>query len=282
MSAMTRSGDAGRPAPQEDASRPDPSLADRGALLIGARRVGRVVAHRLARAGVHVALAYRRSRAEAEALAEELRAHGVRTAALPADITQEPQVLDLLTEARAALGSLSFLINLASGYAATPAQALDGAAWDRDLADARASFLIAAHGGRLLAGNPGPLRGHIVLCGDWAAAETPYRGYLPYLTAKAAIGFMTRAFAVEFAPLGIQVNAVAPGPMLRPPEISPVEWQEIVARQTPLGRQADAADLADVVLTLLRSTTITGEIIRVDSGRHLAGPGVERPAGEVT
>ena len=122
--------------------------------------------------------------------------------------------------------------------------------------------------------NPGPTRGHIIIFGDWAAGETPYRNHLPYLTAKAAVQFMARAFAAELAPHGVLVNAIAPGPTMRPPDISPESWQRNVLGQSPLRRESSAEEMAELVVTLLKSETITGETIRVDSGRHLAGPGV--------
>jgi|TARA_B100000749_G_scaffold197833_1_gene153879 NAD(P)-dependent dehydrogenase (short-subunit alcohol dehydrogenase family) len=121
--------------------------------------------------------------------------------------------------------------------------------------------------------NSGPPRGHIVMFSDWAAGETPYTDYLPYLTAKASVDFMTRGFAAELAQHGIQVNSIAPGPTMRPPEISEESWQRDVLARAPLKRESSPDDIADLIVTLLKSETITGETIRVDSGRHLAGPG---------
>jgi 3-oxoacyl-[acyl-carrier protein] reductase len=120
-------------------------------------------------------------------------------------------------------------------------------------------------------GNPGPTRGHIVFFGDWAAGETPYIDYLPYLTAKAAVHFMTRAFALELAPHGILVNTISPGPTVQDPAlVSSAEWKAALA-QTPLHRESSADEMAEMVATLLKLETMTGESIRVDSGRHIAG-----------
>ncbi|WP_394824780.1 SDR family NAD(P)-dependent oxidoreductase [Pendulispora albinea] len=253
-------------------------LAGRGVLLTGTRRIGAVVAKRLAREGAVLALAYRSSRTEAELLANEVSAGGHGVALLQGDLTVEADVVHLLGAARAALGGLFGIVHMASGFSAAPLDSLDLATWERDMADARSSFLLAAHGSRLLregAGETagGQTRGHIVFCTDWAAGATPYRGFLPYLTAKASVDFMTRAFAVELAPHGILVNAVAPGPMRRPVDMAPAEWTTLVQNDTPLTRESSPDDLAEMVVTLLRAETITGEIIRIDSGRHLAGSG---------
>ena len=119
------------------------------------------------------------------------------------------------------LGGLHFAVNLASGFPRTPLAELNEAAWERSMADAKASYLLTLHAARAMMANEGPTRGHIVLFSDWAALHAPYRGYLPYMTSKAAITFMTRAFAAELAPSGILVNAIAPGPTMRPPDIHP-------------------------------------------------------------
>jgi len=74
---------------------------------------------------------------------------------------------------------------------------------------------------------------------------------------------------------GILVNALAPDPIMHPADSSEDLWQRGVVEQAPLRRESSAAEIAEVIVTSLKGETITGEIIRVDSGRHLAGPGVE-------
>ena len=90
------------------------------------------------------------------------------------------------------LGNLSFVVNLAAGFPRNPFETLDSAAWDEAMSFAKGSYLLNVHAARLMMSNEGPTRGHIVQFSDWAAWETPYKDYLPYLTAKAAIDFMTK------------------------------------------------------------------------------------------
>ena len=245
-------------------------LAGRGAIIAGSRRVGATVAKRLAKEGVQLAIVYRRSQSEAESLLADVKPLVDRTCIIQADLSEESDVARLVAEAKRALGDLSFSVNLASDYHKTPLDRLDSAAWDRGMIAAKGAFLLNLHAGRAMMANVGPTRGHLISFGDWAAGATPYHDYLPYLTAKAAVHFLVRAFAVELAPHGILVNAILPGPTARPPDATDSQWTAALQR-APLHRESSDAEMAELVVTLLKMETITGENIRVDSGRHLIG-----------
>ena len=247
------------------------SLEGRGALLVGTRRVGAVVARRLAAEGVNLAISYRRSRAEAEQLRTSLAGDAGRVVVVQGDMNVEQDVRRVVDESARALGGLSILVDLASDYHHTPFEQLDGATWDQGMAGARSAFLVTLHAARRMMDNAGPTRGHIVLFSDWAAGQTPYPSYLPYLASKATVDFLVRGFAVELAGHGILVNANAPGPTLRPPGITERAWAQDVLAKAPLRRESTPEDIAEVVLALLKVESVTGETIRVDSGRHLEG-----------
>jgi NAD(P)-dependent dehydrogenase (short-subunit alcohol dehydrogenase family) len=250
-------------------------IRNKGALLVGTRRVGERVAMRLADEGVNLAIVYRRSKDEAEKLQRTVASLVDKTALLQADLSSENDVQRIVDDSADQLGGLQFVINLASDYPRAPFDTLDSDSWDRAMATAKSSYLLAVHAGRKLSKNTGRSRGHIVMFSDWAAGESPYTEYLPYLTAKAAVDFMTRGFAKELAASGVQVNAIAPGPTMRPPEISEQIWQDDVLAKAPLKRESSPDDIAEIIVALLKSETITGETIRIDSGRHLAGSGVD-------
>ncbi len=189
---------------------------------------------------------------------------------ISADLTVEAEVQRAVEQAKQDMGNLSFCINLASDYPETPLETLDAAAWEHGMSAAKGTYLLALHASRVMQENLGPTRGHLVFFGDWAAGQTPYAGFLPYLTGKAAIDYMTRAFAVELAPSGILVNAMSPGPTAIPPGLPADRWEKVLSI-TPLHRESSAEDIAELIVTLLRTETVTGENIRVDSGRHLSG-----------
>ncbi len=246
------------------------TLANRGAIIAGTRRIGELLVQRLAREGVNVAVLYRNSREGAESQVQSAQELGVKAVAIEADLSNEGQVKAAVAEATAALGDVSFCVNLASNYPRASLDELDLETWEEGMSVARGTFLLGLHASRAMASNPGTTKGHLVFFGDWAAAETPYTDYLPYLTGKAAVHFMTRAFARELAPQGILVNAILPGPTARPADIDEGDWTAALAN-VPLLRESSAEDITEVITTLLRLETVTGESIRVDSGRHLAG-----------
>ena len=110
----------------------------------------------------------------------------------------------------------------------------------------------------------------IVNFSDWTArsGRPRYRGYLPYYVAKAGVIALTEALALELAPDNILVNAIAPGPIIAPDDLSD-EDRRAVEEATPLGRWGGATEIAKGVLALLESDFVTGETLRIDGGRHV-------------
>ena len=249
------------------------NLQGKRAIIVGARRIGAVVAHRMAAEGIDVAVVYRNSEDEAKALVKELLLKKINATTIKCDLTDEDQVLNMLDKAKTKIGGVDFGVNLASGFPRDPFMELNSDSWDKSIGDAKGTFLFGVHLSRVMMSNSGPTKGHLVFFSDWAAIHAPYKNYLPYMASKASIDFMTRAFAVELSGNGILVNAIAPGPTMRPPDISEASWNQNVVSKAPLQRESSASDIGEMVVTLLKSETITGETIRIDSGRHLAGPG---------
>ncbi len=243
-------------------------LQNRVALITGGKRIGLVIAAELAARGVDVALSYSRSRAEAEQAATNVRSRGRRGAAIAADLAN-PDACDALVRTVADdFGRLDILINMASVYVHKPFDELTAVDWDRATAvDLRAAFLCARAAVPHFRKQGG---GRIVNFSDWVArsGRPRYVGYLPYYVAKAGVIALTEALALELAGDNILVNAIAPGPILAPPDTSDDE-SRAVEQATPLGRWGGEPEIAKVVLALLDSDFVTGETIRVDGGRHV-------------
>jgi NAD(P)-dependent dehydrogenase (short-subunit alcohol dehydrogenase family) len=238
------------------------------ALVTGTRRIGGAVARALAADGYDVAVAYRESRAAAEAAADAVRAAGRRAAVLQADLADPAACRGLVDAAAAALGGLSAVVLAASRFDRIAIDALDVAAWDRALAvDLDASFHCAQAAVPHLRRAGG---GHIVLFSDWVAASgrPRYRGYLPYYVAKRGVVALGEALGLELASDGIRVHVVAPGPIV-PAAGSTAEDEAKVLAATPLGHWGGEDAIARHVVALVGSTFVTGETVRVDGGRHL-------------
>jgi NAD(P)-dependent dehydrogenase (short-subunit alcohol dehydrogenase family) len=243
-------------------------LAGKGALITGARRIGRVVAEELARSGVDVALSYARSHDEAQAAAARVRDHGRHAIVLQADLSDPAACRALIAGAARALGRLDILVNMASVYVRRSFDDLTPADWEAPMTvDLRASFLCAQAAVPHMRAAGG---GRIVNFTDWTvrSGRPRYRGYLPYYVAKGGVIALTEALALELAADNILVNSVAPGPILPPAGTSTEEVQR-VEEATPVGRWGGEIEIAKAVKALLESDFITGATITVDGGRHL-------------
>ena len=238
------------------------------ALITGGKRIGAVVATTLANAGTDVALLYNKSLAEAAETEAAVRALGRRAIVVQADVTNERACIEAVAATVRDLGRLDILINMASLYKEKSFAELTAADWDRQLAvDLRATFLFAHAAAPMMRRNGG---GRIINFTDWVAASARprYPGYTPYYVAKSGVKALTETLALELAADQILVNAIAPGPILAPPEMSQEE-SDAVVRSTPLGRWGGEAEIAKAVMFLIQSDFVTGETIRVDGGRHI-------------
>ena len=243
-------------------------LTGGAALITGGKRIGVAIARALAAAGMDVALSYNKSRAEAEAAAADITAAGRRAHIAAANLSNPAECRALVDEAAAAFGRLDVLVNMASVYTATPFDKLDEHAWNATVdIDLRAAFLCARAAVPHMRRGGG---GRIINFSDWLAVSgrPRYPGYLPYYVAKAGAIALTEALALELAGDQILVNAVAPGPILAPPDTTDEESKAVEAA-TPLGRWGGPDAIVRAVMFLVETDFVTGETIRVDGGRHV-------------
>jgi len=243
-------------------------LANRVALVTGGKRIGAVVAVELARKGADVGLCYNRSRQEAEQTAALIRDLGRRAFVRQANLTKAADCEAFVNESVSELGRLDILVNMASIYVSKPFSMLTVEEYDENIAvDMRSAFVCSRAAWPHMRRNGG---GHIVNFSDWLSrsGRPRYTGYLPYYVAKTGVIGLTEALALELAPDKIRVNAIAPGPILAPPETTDEELAA-VEKSTPLGSWGGEKAISDAVLALLSCDFITGETVRVDGGRHV-------------
>jgi NAD(P)-dependent dehydrogenase (short-subunit alcohol dehydrogenase family) len=245
---------------------PSPRLSRGGALVTGAgRRIGAAIAIALGRAGYAVAAHCRLSVTDANEVSTAIEAEGGRAAVVAADLADPDAPERLVAQAVAAVGPLSALVNCASSFEPDGVGALDPALWDRQMAvNLRAPvFLAEAFAAQIPEGG----RGCVVNILDQRVLK-PTPAYVSYTLSKSALMTATLTLAQALAPK-VRVAAVGPGPTLANVRQS----AEAFARQsaaTPLGRGPDPAEIAEAVLYLLAAESVTGCMIPVDGGQHLA------------
>lgn len=231
----------------------------------GARRVGAELVRCLHAAGAQVAVHYRHSRDEAEALVAALeRLRPGSALALQADLLDCAALPRLVEAVVAHFGRLDGLVNNASSFFPTALGDIDEAAWgDLIGSNLKAPLFLAQAAAPHLTASGGAIVNIVDI-----HAERPLKGYPLYCAAKAGLLGLTRALALELAPR-VRVNGVAPGAIEWPDDgqFPPQERERIVAH-TLLGRVGSPSDIARTVRFLLFDAPyVTGQILPVDGGR---------------
>lgn len=237
----------------------------KAALVTGAaRRIGRALALRLAAEGYRVALhASARSLSEAEAVARSIRAQGGVAVAMDADLADAAAVATLAPRAAAALGPLSVLVNNASLFQEDSARDASAGSFDAHMGtNVRAPILLA----QAFAAQAAPGAAVINIIDQRVWRLNPL--YFSYTASKGALWTATRTLAQSLAPQ-VRVNAIGPGPVLA----NERQDAEVFAREAArvlLGRNVELEEIADAMMFLINAKAVTGQMIAVDCGQHLA------------
>jgi len=243
------------------------SLEGTAALVTGAaRRIGARIVETLHDAGARVAVHYRDSSTDADALVDRL--NGLRedsAAAFRADLLDTPALPGLVERVLDWSGRLDVLVNNASTFYPTPIGAITEADWN-DLVGINLKaplFLTQAVTPALR-----KARGNSVNIVDIHSTR-PLKDHLVYGPAKAGLAMLTRGLARDLGP-DIRVNGVSPGAILWPEGGMSDDTKQTILGQVPLGRPGEPADIAGCVLYLVRDAGyVTGQIVAVDGGRSV-------------
>jgi NAD(P)-dependent dehydrogenase (short-subunit alcohol dehydrogenase family) len=236
------------------------NLQDQRALVTGATSgLGRAIALQLARDGAEVVV-HGRDEARGAETVEAIRAGGGRARFVAADLGDPAAIKRLAEEA----GEIDILVNNAGFSVWGPTAGFDIAAFDAMFAsNVRAPFYLVAALAPAMAARG---RGCIINIGSMAG-RLGLSGGAAYGATKAALASLTQAWAAEFSPHGVRVNAVEPGPIHTRPEMR--ELFDTMGATTPLKRAAEPAEIAEVVAFLAspRASYVTGAIVAADGGR---------------
>ena len=239
-------------------------IAGKVALVTGgAHRVGKAITMMLAKAGAHVVVNYYSASTEAEQTVAKAQALGVRARAIQCDVAEWTEVQRMADAIIEEFGGVDIIVNSASLFDKMPFPTDDLSTWHRVTAvsidgpfyvcNALAPSMLARGGGSIV---------NIVDLSAWE----PWVNFTAHSVSKAALLAFTKQLALELAPT-IRANAVAPGPVLPPPNYDEKQAEK-TARRTLLGRWGTPEDVAFAVRYLLEAEYVTADVITVDGGER--------------
>lgn len=235
------------------------------ALVTGAsHRIGRAIAVDLAALGWRVAVHYNDSAEAAQSVVAEIEATGGQAIPVKANLADETDTAQLVSDATDAIGPLTCLINNAARFERDTANSVTRESWDLHMeTNLRAPFVLIQAFAR---GLPDKSQGAVINVVDERVWNlTPH--FISYTLSKAGLWTLTQTLALALAPR-IRVNAIGPGPTLP----SPRQTEAQFARQsasTPLQRGTTPEEICQAVRFILAAPALTGQMIALDGGQHL-------------
>jgi 3-oxoacyl-[acyl-carrier protein] reductase len=233
----------------------------------GASGIGRSTALALAGRGMHVAIGYTRSEAEARQTAAEVEALGAGALLVPGDVADEARVRAIVAEVIGRWGGLDLLVNNAGTTVfadIADLDAVDDAAWDR-------LFAVNVKGAWYAARAATPSlkeRGGAIINIASIAGFTGLGSSIPYAVTKGAVITLTKSLARALAP-AVRVNAIAPGFVDTRWHAARPGAAQATAERMPLKRVAGPDDVADLALYLAGAAPVTGQTFVIDAGQML-------------
>jgi NAD(P)-dependent dehydrogenase (short-subunit alcohol dehydrogenase family) len=241
----------------------------RGGALVtgGARRIGRALALTLAEAGYAVAIHHRDALGDAQGLAAEIVAMGGHAAVVHADLAVETETADLIEAAAAAVGPLTLLVNNASLFKDDRCGGLSRDSWDAHMEANLRAPLVLSQAFAAQAPDGEAYDPQIINLLDQRVWK-PNPQFFTYTLSKAALWTATRMLAQALAPR-VRVNGIGPGPTLA----NTVQGEPGLAAEaagTLMGRRTELSDICGAARYLIDARAVTGQMIAVDGGQHLA------------
>ena len=240
-------------------------LENKVALVTGAGvRIGQAVAVKLGQLGMRLVIHYHHSEEGAKQTIQRLPGKKSRHLVLQADLKDVSAIKELVHKAEKQVGPVSVLVNNAAEFFPTPLFSATEEEWDHLLAlNLKAPFFLSQALGEKMKSSG---EGKIINMVD-VSAERPWKSFLPYCASKAALISLTKGLARALSP-EVQVNGIAPGTVLPPPEHIGMDLNASVENSL-LKRIGKAEDILQAVEYLLQSDFVTGTILPVDGGRSI-------------
>ncbi|MEM8945659.1 MAG: SDR family oxidoreductase [Planctomycetota bacterium] len=232
----------------------------------GAVRVGRAIVEALAARGYAIGIHANRSVDDAKRLADSL---DVPTEVVAAELCDERATRGMIDQVASKFGRLDAMVNSAAIYYPQPLEEVTGdQVREYFEVNTLGSFIGCQHAGLKMVEQA--TGGVVINIGDWAVAR-PYTQYAAYFPSKGAIPTMTRMFAVELSqrnPL-VRVNAILPGPVVFPPDLSEEDRQKTI-ESTLVKHAGTPENVAHAAVFLIENDFVTGACLPVDGGRTIS------------
>ena len=231
-----------------------------------AKRIGKEIAITFKELKWNIIIHYNSSKDDAEKLASEINNENKDTAMIvQGNLDKTEDVANIISEVKNMFPTIDLLINNASTFYPTPIDEISENHWEKLVGSNLKGPLFLIQG---LKEKLKSSKGSIINITDTNLSKG-VANYSIYSAAKAGLESITKGLARELAP-EIKVNAIAPGAMLEPPDVTWTEEQKAkVIDSIPLRRMGSEKDIAEAVKFLAHSQYITGQIIKVDGGRSL-------------
>ena len=231
-----------------------------------AKRIGKEIALCFSEMGWNIIIHYNSSKNDAQVLADEINGTNSDSAiTVQGNLDVKEDVEKVINEVRDAFPTIDLLINNASTFYPTPIEDISEEHWDKLVGSNLKGPLFLIKG---LKDKLKESKGSIINITDTNLSKG-VANYSIYSAAKAGLESITKGLARELDP-DIKVNAIAPGAILEPPDVTWTEEQKSkVISSIPLNRMGSEKDISEAVKFLAKSNYITGQIIKVDGGRSL-------------
>ncbi len=232
----------------------------------GAKRIGKAIIELFAKEQWKVIIHYNKSKSDAEDLASKINSNNDNSAFIVGgDLDNAEDVQSIISSVNSISETLDLLVNNASTFYPTPIEEISNDHWNRLIGSNLKGPLFLIQGFKEKLKNS---EGSIINITDTNLTKG-VANFSIYSAAKAGLESITKGLAKELAP-EIKVNAIAPGAMLEPPDITWTENQKNkVIESIPLKKMGAEQDIAEAVYFLACANYITGQIIKIDGGRSL-------------
>jgi len=232
----------------------------------GAKRIGKAIIELFAKEQWKVIIHYNKSKSDAENLASKINSNNDNSAFIVGgDLDNAEDVQSIISSVNSISETLDLLVNNASTFYPTPIEEISDDHWNKLIGSNLKGPLFLIQGFKEKLKNS---KGSIINITDTNLTKG-VANFSIYSAAKAGLESITKGLAKELAP-EIKVNAIAPGAMLEPPDITWTENQKNkVIESIPLKKMGAEQDIAEAVYFLACANYITGQVIKIDGGRSL-------------